>query len=526
MSKEFEEIWTNYDRQVVHNYVEIRLHHYLFTKILKDHEEIVSKIIEITQKELSYFKLMNIFRLNDFKNLMNEINDFDKYFDSKNMDINQHPACDVLSVVKYIFEGILDMNIYPVSNKNFDKELLEESNDLFKNNIENIKDALKNPIFDNIKTPEVIDIETIERASKNTDDILNLVKIHEIYDQLFIFPNKFELYDVVVKQILTSLSNDKLFELYVLLNLLEVLGTTRGDITFQNAGVRELANYYLQVVEDNMEHTTDMQIFFHDLPAELEEKFRPILKYPYICIRMKNSVKVKDITRISYLLLEIERITDNQLKYKCKASEDIRNVLVVWDHRLFSSETSHIKVIDYKTLKIGLNKSFGNLLKYPNTDNLDAITEYIPYFEKNDVEYYKNINGVPEYDDEADFFIDDIYQNNIYRTFDLKYWETTGWSYVNNHHLIKRLDLLQILKIIYLIFEKENLRPGFLSKLMEDGTILTILKRIKEIRTINDSELSNLYSPYKKLKCCPIHDPDFYKDGEEKMDEIESRRDE
>ena len=33
MAEELEEIWTNYDRQTVFNYVETRLHHYLFTKI-------------------------------------------------------------------------------------------------------------------------------------------------------------------------------------------------------------------------------------------------------------------------------------------------------------------------------------------------------------------------------------------------------------------------------------------------------------------------------------------------------------
>lgn len=167
-----------------------------------------------------------------------------------------------------------------------------------------------------------------------------------------------------------------------------------------------------------MEHTTVMQIFFHDLPEELEAKFKPILKYPYICLRMKNTVKARNLTRVSYLLLEIERITDNQIKYKCKATEDIRNILVVWDHRLFNDEKSHIKVLDYKTLQMGLNKSFGNIFKFPNIENVDAILEYIPYFEDTSNEFMKVEGGQRYYDDEADFFKDDLYQENIYRTFD------------------------------------------------------------------------------------------------------------
>ena len=57
MEEELQEIWTNYDRQTVFNYVETRLHHYLFTKIFKDEAEIMSKIIEIDERELKGFKI-------------------------------------------------------------------------------------------------------------------------------------------------------------------------------------------------------------------------------------------------------------------------------------------------------------------------------------------------------------------------------------------------------------------------------------------------------------------------------------
>ena len=57
MEEELQEIWTNYDRQTVFNYVETRLHHYLFTKNFKDEAEIMSKIIEIDERELKGFKI-------------------------------------------------------------------------------------------------------------------------------------------------------------------------------------------------------------------------------------------------------------------------------------------------------------------------------------------------------------------------------------------------------------------------------------------------------------------------------------
>ena len=525
MVEELEEIWTNYDRQTVFNYVETRLHHYLFTKIFKDEAEIMSKIIEITSQELDGFKLSYLLNLPETKDLIDNFDKLEEYLADK--DTSQKPYSSILEVIKYMFENIKNSDANKVDNTNFDEDKLSCINSCILDNKKKISQILKTDMMVNCEMPDIVDLYLLEEACKASDELYNLARVYEVYDELFVFASKMELYNTITTEILTALSNDKLFELYVLLNTLEVLETTKGTITFQKAGVPELAEYYYQVEENSMEHTTVMQIFFHDLPEELSAKFKPLLKYPYICLRMTNSVKAQNLTRISYLLLEIERITDNQIKYKCKATEDIRNILVVWDHRLFNDEKSHIKVLDYKTLQMGLNKSFGNIFKFPNIENVDAILEYLPYFEDTSNEFVRIENGQRYYDDEADFFKDDLYQENIYRTYDnLKDWEEKGWNYINNHELIKRLDLITIQKIIYLIMQKENARPGFLGKLMEDGTVLTILRRLKEIRDINKSEITELYSPYKKLKCCPIHDPDFYAEKEKEMDGLVTRQSE
>lgn len=525
MVEELEEIWTNYDRQTVFNYVETRLHHYLFTKIFKDEAEIMSKIIEISQQELTAFKLAYFLGLDETQDIINNFDKLDMYL--KDKDTTEEPYVSILKVIKYMFEKVKDSDANKITNSNFDDDELGLKNNLLLEYKKKISEILKMDYMENTQSPDIVDLYLLEDACKSSDELYNLARVYEVYDELFVFPSKLELFNTIKLEILTALSNDKLFELYVLLNTLEVLEMTKGTITFQKAGVHELAEYYYQVEENSMEHTTVMQIFFHDLPEELSAKFKPLLKYPYICLRMKNSVKAQNLTRTSYLLLEIERITDNQIKYKCKATEDIRNILVVWDHRLFNDEKSHIKVLDYKTLQMGLNKSFGNIFKFPNIENVDAILEYLDYFEDTDNEFVKIENGQRYYDEEADFFKDDLYQENIYRTFDsLKDWEEKGWKYINNHELIKRLDLTEIQKIVYLIMQKENTRPGFLGKLMEDGTVLTILRRLKEIRDINKSEITELYSPYKKLKCCPIHDPDFYAEKEKEMDGLVTRQSE
>ena len=75
MVEELEEIWTNYDRQTVFNYVETRLHHYLFTKIFKDEAEIMSKIIEINEPELLGFKYNHFLNIPETQELINNFDD-------------------------------------------------------------------------------------------------------------------------------------------------------------------------------------------------------------------------------------------------------------------------------------------------------------------------------------------------------------------------------------------------------------------------------------------------------------------
>ena len=41
------------------------------------------------------------------------------------------------------------------------------------------------------------------------------------------------------------------------------------------------------------------------------------------------------------------------------------------------------------------------------------------------------------------------------------------------------------------------------------------VKQLIESKT--KSEITDLYSPYAKLKCCPIHDPDFYAEKEKEI---------
>lgn len=126
MAEEFEEIWSNYDRQTVFNYVDTRLHHYLFTKIFKDEAEIMSKIIEINETELLGFKYDYFLKIPETQELINNFDDLKALLDGK--DLTESPNSDVVGLVKYMFESIKDAEIGNIKNKNFTSFQLEAIN--------------------------------------------------------------------------------------------------------------------------------------------------------------------------------------------------------------------------------------------------------------------------------------------------------------------------------------------------------------------------------------------------------------
>ncbi len=247
MAEELEEIWTNYDRQTVFNYVETRLHHYLFTKIFKDEAEIMSKIIEINEGQLLSFKYDYFLNIPETQELINDFDKLKTLLEGKNL--SESPYKDVVGLVKYMFENIKEADVGNIKNKNFEEDKLEVINKNLLENKKKVSELLKDDIFSSVETPDIIDIYLLETACKNTDEEFNLARAYEVYDELFVFPSKIELYNTITNEILVAMSNDKIFELYVLLNTLEVLETTKGSITFKKAGVRELAQYYYQVEE-------------------------------------------------------------------------------------------------------------------------------------------------------------------------------------------------------------------------------------------------------------------------------------
>ena len=148
MAEELEEIWTNYDRQTVFNYVETRLHHYLFTKIFKDEAEIMSKIIEISERELTGFKVNYYLNIPETRDLIQNFSKLEKELEGK--DVTQEPYSEILSVIKYMFEHVKNNDVNKISNKNFDEDKLNIINDNLLKNKKEMSKILKKDLCRNL----------------------------------------------------------------------------------------------------------------------------------------------------------------------------------------------------------------------------------------------------------------------------------------------------------------------------------------------------------------------------------------
>ena len=96
-----------------------------------------------------------------------------------------------------------------------------------------VKKFSKNIFFQQISMPRTIKPKTLQKAYKNRNRSYHTVaKCYEPYEKLFILNDPNTLNELIEKQTLEPLNNDKLFELYVLINLLDLLDNSEGELNF------------------------------------------------------------------------------------------------------------------------------------------------------------------------------------------------------------------------------------------------------------------------------------------------------
>ena len=128
-------------------------------------------------------------------------------------------------------------------------------------------------------------------------------------------------------------------------------------------------------------------------------------------------------------------------------------------------------------------------------DGVRNAVKYLPRFEKpgfffgrwNDVK----VGGFPpvywEPSKPVERFVRGLYDDGLIVTFDWPSWDY-GKELGPNHEAISQLDALTCLKLLTMHVRADRFTEGHLSCVFEDGTIASILRRLRELLATAETE--------------------------------------
>ncbi|MDO8869643.1 MAG: DUF6508 domain-containing protein [Methanobacteriaceae archaeon] len=115
-------------------------------------------------------------------------------------------------------------------------------------------------------------------------------------------------------------------------------------------------------------------------------------------------------------------------------------------------------------------------------ENIDAILEYIPYFESLKKECYKidpdkSLMDPYFYSEKTSEFINALYENNFIQALD--------WSEFNTLESVENIehtDIDTLVKILTAYIRADRFSSGSVANFIKEGHLLRILYRLREIK--------------------------------------------
>lgn len=120
---------------------------------------------------------------------------------------------------------------------------------------------------------------------------------------------------------------------------------------------------------------------------------------------------------------------------------------------------------------------------------IDAILPFLDAFERMGfkcgewpVESETSVIPHFEHSDPVGVFIQALYDNSWVETFDWFKWQDTAAQYVDSPDLLASADAETIRKLLTTHVRKDRFCEGHLASMFENGHIVALLRRLKEIR--------------------------------------------
>lgn len=143
----------------------------------------------------------------------------------------------------------------------------------------------------------------------------------------------------------------------------------------------------------------------------------------------------------------------------------------------------------WKKLPKGKLPKIDNADYMPSRQQIDAVLAYLPTFERADfvpsrIEDSPGVMPYHIFDDELTKFHEAVYANGFVFPFEWVPWEARAQEYFERPELLNTADMQTIRKLITFHARKQRFCDGHLPEMVECGHIAAILRRLKELKPL------------------------------------------
>ncbi len=245
-----------------------------------------------------------------------------------------------------IYEDVKYLANYNILNKDrieqkFDKEKIEDWNDQVLSINFIIRNSMKNVRFKDITKPRFVKPKMLKKALKSRNILYHdVAKCYELYEILFLENSREKLIELISKQILEPINNDRLYELYIFFKLLEPLDDNKLELGLLRSGNDYTAKYKTGNKTIKIYYQLSPKIFSKESKYKKLEPYytkslvskRPdiIIEYDINGEKTYRIVEVKRTENSGYITASIYKVFGYLYDYQ-KVPLENPNILVVWD---------------------------------------------------------------------------------------------------------------------------------------------------------------------------------------------------
>lgn len=378
--------WSKKDRVDVLGYIEPVLHRFLFREALPNLEVPLKKLTGLTDEELNLLKTTHFLLSREVEELIEELpkllknlshsthkelvecrgiirgridwnmtfkERFSQGFNDPSLFICQPstkmydlPENQLLNFILWKIRSLSENIDLEITDDLLDSETWNNWQDKIISHYLKIKKISKNIYFQQISMHRSIKPKTIQKAYSHRNKSYDKVaECYELYEKLFITNDHEVLCSLIETQTFEPLNNDKLFELYVLMKLLDFLDKSDGKLRLGllKPGMDYMAEYTSNKV--------NICIYYQQIPSNLKKtsKYKSIFRFYDLMVRVRAPdiiLKIKINDNQYYQIIEVKKtgnrnyIVDSVYKvlgYIHDFEDYLENtlnpkgVLVVWD---------------------------------------------------------------------------------------------------------------------------------------------------------------------------------------------------